>query len=126
MRSVVIAMNVSGFKNRSPSSAPPCSSMRAKASVTLSSPVSRTTRSPGVSAPSAASSVVRKLTRAGSVLVLNGHGGAYRAGARDVTSKLDKIRMRDDTIVNIHGTSIGRIASALLGDEEKIPRSVIK
>ena len=60
-----------------------------KASVPLRGPVPRTTRISGVSAPRAASRIVRELAGAGCVLVLHGYGCTHRARAGDVTSEPD-------------------------------------
>src|ERR1700722_14593806 len=97
-----------------------------KASVSLSGPISGTTRRPRVSTPYAASGIVGKPAGARGVLVLNGYGRAHRARTRDVTSKPNQVWVGDDSVVNVDGEIVGWIATAPLRDEYEIPRAVIE
>jgi hypothetical protein len=67
----------------------------------------------------------REPARAGGVLVVNGHRSSNRARPRHVASEPHQIWMGDETVGDVDGEVISRIARASLRHEEKVPGSVI-
>jgi hypothetical protein len=77
-----------------------------------------------MTAPRATSRVDRQPARSGRVFVLNRHGCTRRARAGHVSSKSDKVRVRDDSIVDIDREVIRLVACASLCHENKVPGPV--
>src|ERR1700728_1900234 len=94
--------------------------------VAMSGPIPRAAGRPRKSPPGAAPRVVGELAGAGSILVLDGYGCAYRARGRYITSEPDQIWMRDDSIIDIDRKIIARVACAALRHEPKIPGPIIE
>jgi hypothetical protein len=92
--------------------------------VALRGPVSGTTCVAGVSTPRAASRVARQLTGSRSVLVLNSYGCTHCSRACDIASKSYKVRVRNDSIVDVNRKLVRRIACASLCHEKKFPESI--
>src|SRR3569832_2232251 len=77
-----------------------------------------------MSAPRTVPGIDRQPAGAGSVFILNSHRCAHRARSRHIASKPDKIWMRDNSIVDIDGEIVSRIAAAPSGRENKFPGSI--
>ena len=60
------------------------------------------------------------------MLILNGHRSANRAGFRDVSSELQKVRMRHNSVRNIDSEVVGRIACASLRHENEVPGPIVR
>jgi hypothetical protein len=60
------------------------------------------------------------------MFVLNGHRSANRPRPRDIASEPDEIRMRNNSIVDVDGEIVGRIASASLCHKHKVPGPVVR
>ena len=87
-------------------------------------PVSRASSVSRMPAPSAPSRSDRQATRAGSVFVLDGHGCTHGTRTGHIPSKSDKVRVRDDSIVDVDCEIVRRIACTSLCRENKVPRPI--
>jgi hypothetical protein len=94
--------------------------------VSLSSPVPRAAGLPRVTAPRAATGISCELARAGSKLVLDGHRCSNRTRTRYIAAEFDEVWVCDDSVADVDGEIIGRVARASLRHEEKVPRPVIR
>ena len=56
---------------------------------------------------------------------MNAHRSANRAGFRDVSSELQEVRMRHNSVRNVDSEVVGRIACASLRDEGEDPRTIV-
>jgi hypothetical protein len=93
--------------------------------ISLGGPVSRAPRLPRVAAPSAATGIACELARARGKFVLNGHGRSNGTGTRHIAAKLHEVWVRDDTVSDVDGEIIGRVARASLCHESEVPRPVV-
>ena len=60
------------------------------------------------------------------MFVLNGHRSANRPRPRNIASEPDEIRMRNNSIVDVDGEIVGRIASASLCHKDKVPGPIVR
>jgi len=95
-------------------------------SVSLRGPVAGAARASRIAAPGPSAGSARQPSRARGVFILNGHRGANRTGSRDVTPEPDEIRMRDNSVGDVDGEIVGRIASASLRHKDKVPGSIVR
>ena len=95
-------------------------------SVSLRSPIARAAHASRITAPGPSSRRARQSSGARGIFVPNGHRSANGTRPRHVTSELHQIRMRDDSVGDIDGKIIGRIASASLRHENKVPGSIVR
>src|SRR3974390_1026636 len=94
-------------------------------SVSLRGPIARAAGTSRIAAPRPAARVAREPARAGGEFVLNGRRGANRAGTRHGASEPDQIGMRDNSVGDVDGEIIRRIASASLRHENEVPGTII-
>jgi hypothetical protein len=78
-----------------------------------------------MAAPSAATGISRELARAGGKFVLNGHGRSNRTRTRHIAVEFDEVWVCDDTVGDVDGEIVSRIARASLCHENEIPRPVV-
>ena len=78
-----------------------------------------------MAAPSAATGISYKPARAGGKFVLNGHRCSNGTRTRDIAVEFDEVWVCDDSVADVDGEIIGRVARASLCHENEVPRSVI-
>jgi hypothetical protein len=79
-------------------------------SIPLRGPIPRTSRVFGPSAPGPVTQSTRESSRAGCILFSDGDRSTNGTGLRDISSELQKIRMRYDSVRDIDDEIVSRIA----------------
>jgi hypothetical protein len=67
---------------------------------------------------------MRQPTTAGSIFLLDGDGSADGTRGRDPAMESAQVRVKDDAVSDFDGEFIGRIATAILRNEQKIPCAI--
>ena len=93
--------------------------------VSLRGPISRAAPTSCVAAPCPAAGGTGEPAGTRGVFVLNGHRSANRAGFRDVSSELHEVRVRHNSVRNVNGEIVGRIACASLRHEDEVPGTIV-
>jgi hypothetical protein len=75
--------------------------------------------------PGTTTRIAPEPARARGVFVLNRHRSANRTGSRHVASEPDQIRMRHDSVGDVNGEIIDRIARASLRHKNEVPGSIV-
>ena len=88
-------------------------------------PISGASRGTRVTAPGAASRVLRKLAGAGGILVLDGDGCVYRPASCDLTSEFHEIWVTYETIRDVDAEIVSWFTSALPRHKGQAPRSIV-
>ena len=88
-------------------------------------PISGASRGTRVTAPGAASRVLRKLAGAGGILVLDGDGCVYQPASCDLTSEFHEIWVTYETIRDVDAEIVSWFTSALPRHKGQAPRSIV-
>src|SRR5258707_5832995 len=94
-------------------------------SIALRGPIARASRSSRAAAPFSAAGRPEKPARAGRKFVMNRHRRMNRTRFRDVSLEFYEVGMSHNSVGNIDGEVVSRIACAILRHEEEIPGTVI-